>query len=102
MWQSILLLFVCASTFAVADDEKAIAAEWKKLREELRQQGYPVASYVEGDKAIAADMARVKREIERREGKAFVSDLQRVGGGGGGVPNKKKSSGLEYHNPKAK
>jgi len=67
----------------LANPEPQIAAEWQRLREELRKQGYPVAARVETQREIAADMVRVRREMERRAGRPRVSDMQRVGGGGG-------------------
>lgn len=75
---------------------KDITTEWQKLREELRKLGYPVAARVETQEEVAADMERVRREMERRAGKPAVSDMQRIGGGGGGplVP-KTRPQGLQ-------
>lgn len=76
-------------------DQQKIAAEWQKLREELRRQGYPVAARVETPQEIAADMQRVRREMERRSGRVPVSDMQRVGGGGGAPVQRQRPRGLQ-------
>jgi hypothetical protein len=60
---------------------KEIGEEWRLLREELRRQGLPVASYVGTPEQVAADIARVRRELVRRDGRTPVSSMQRVGGG---------------------
>ncbi len=83
-----MLLAGSLSALAGAPSETVTAAEWQRLRDELRKQGYPVASRVESPKEIASDMERVRQEMERRQGKPFVSDIQRVGGGGGPVVTK--------------
>lgn len=90
----LLIAFLCLFPVVAigGESEKDIAAEWKKLREELRKQGYPVAAYVETDEQVAQDIARVRREMERRAGKPFVSDMQKIGGGGG-APVKSKTKG---------
>jgi|LakMenEpi03Aug12_release.lakeMendotaPanAssembly.Ray.scaffolds.fasta_scaffold1000765_2 hypothetical protein len=94
MRKSIIIMMVLLALPAIADDAK-IAAEWQLLREELRKQGYPVASRVEGRREIAADMERVRREMQRRAGKAPVSDMQRIGGGGGPVIVHPRPRGLQ-------
>lgn len=72
--------------------EKDVSAEWQRLRELLRAQGYPVAARAVTPQEIAADMRRVRIAMERRAGKTPVSDMQRIGGGGGAPAPKNKNS----------
>lgn len=76
----------------MAQTSQAVAAEWRRLADELRRQGYPVASRAVTERDIAADMMRVRREMERRAGKPFVSDRQRIGGGGGAPVRRQPST----------
>jgi len=67
--------------------------EWKKLREELRKQGWPVSSRVQTEAEMKADIERVRRAMQdqaRMDASGWVpmvSNMQAVGGGG--VPAKK-------------
>lgn len=102
MRKSTLLLVFLMVQPVFAYGEKDVAAEWKKLREELRRQGYPVAAYVQTPEQISADMARVRREMERRAGKPFVSDMQKVGGGSYGSSVRKRSERVQFNKEKSK
>ena len=77
-----------------AVETEKIRAEWLKMREELRKQGYSVAARVETPAEVAADMERVRRDMERRAGKPAVSDMQRIGGGGAAPAGKPESGGV--------
>ncbi len=94
MWKSIGSWMAILSPLA-AGPAGDVTAEWRKLREELRRQGYPVAARVETPEQVAADMRRVRVEMERRAGKPAVSDIQRVGGGGGVPARKPRPRGLQ-------
>jgi hypothetical protein len=90
MIRLMLLLTLCLATQASANPDRAITEEWRKLREELRMQGYPVNPHAKTPREIAADMERTRWamqrarwDMERRGGRIPVSDRQRIGGGGG-------------------
>jgi hypothetical protein len=90
MKKSILAVWLAMSgTVLMAQDTDAkIRESWMRIREELRRAGYPVAALVETKEEVAADMERVRREMERRAGNRPVSNMQRIGGGGGPVAPK--------------
>lgn len=94
MRKSIVFIVMAAAGLPAMADDAKIAAEWQRLREELRKQGYPVAARVETRKEIAADMERVRREMQRRSGKPAVSEMQRIGGGGGPAMPAQRPRGL--------
>jgi hypothetical protein len=81
---AVLLLFSAIPAFAQSSDKTL--AEWQRLRPLLREQGYPVMGLVQTREQMAQDMERVRREMERRQGRAPSENLSRVGGGGGAAP----------------
>lgn len=77
---AILVLAVVLPASSQGDDAARALDEWMLLRDELRRLGLPVASHVETPEQVAADIARVRRELVRRGGRTPASSLQRVGG----------------------
>jgi hypothetical protein len=78
---AILALAVMLPASGQGDDASRALDEWRLLRDELRRLSLPVASHVETPEQVAADIARVRRELARRGGRTPSSSLQRVGGG---------------------